>query len=238
MNELNNFRSKKIFSGQQAKTYPQSGPTGQQYKVYFDNLQEACKRSIEKISVLELGCGTGRYFHFLTNTRKLIGVDISKDMLNSARENLRTMPELEAVTTLIHSSIEDFTTDSKFDFIYSIGTLAEYCEFNLKLFTKVISYLKPGGYFFFTLVDSESFDSNEHIWHKKRIMRVLLKFLPKFIRNKVDAKWLTNKDWKHLFLSREQVEIILKSSSVSIKWEMSKAKDSLHTHHICKVWLK
>lgn len=238
MDDLNNFRSKRIFSGQQARLYPQAGPTGQQYKIYFDNLQEACNSRNEKISVLELGCGTGRYFHFLTNIRKLIGVDISFDMLNSARENLKTMPELEAVTSLIHSSIEDFATDLKFDFIYSIGTLAEYCEFSENLLAKIVSYLKPGGYFFFTLVDSESFDSNEYIWHRKKLMRILLKVLPKSIRNKVDARWLTNKDWKHLFLSREQVEIILNSSSVSIKWELSKAKDSLHMHHICKVWLE
>jgi SAM-dependent methyltransferase len=238
MKDVNNIRSRKFFSGRQAKDYPQVGPTGDQYKIYQDALHEMCSSRKEKIAILELGCGTGRYFHFLSNANKLVGVDISPDMLLKAKENLKTMPALESITTLVQSSIEDFTPDSTFDFIYSIGTLAEYCEFNEQLFSKIISYLKPGGYFFFTLVDLESFDSNEYIWPRKKIMRAFLKFLPKSIRNKVDAKWLTYADWKHLFLKREQVENILKSTKASINWELSKAKDSLHTHHICKVWLK
>ena len=37
------------------------------------------------ISVLDLGCGTGRYFHCLRNVDRLIGVDISVEMLKQAR---------------------------------------------------------------------------------------------------------------------------------------------------------
>src|SRR5688572_7618558 len=37
------------------------------------------------ISVLEAGCGTGRYFHCLRNVENLVGLDISPEMLAAAR---------------------------------------------------------------------------------------------------------------------------------------------------------
>jgi len=37
-----------------------------------------------KISVLDLGCGTGRYFHCLQNVERLTGIDISPHMLREA----------------------------------------------------------------------------------------------------------------------------------------------------------
>ncbi len=39
-----------------------------------------------------------------------------------------------------------------------------------------------------------------------------------------------------LFLTTEQVKAILTSSGKDVKWELTKAKDSKHVHHICKVW--
>src|SRR5688572_7280571 len=37
------------------------------------------------IRVLDLGCGTGRYFHCIQNAEELVGVDISDAMLELAR---------------------------------------------------------------------------------------------------------------------------------------------------------
>ena len=41
------------------------------------------------ISVLDLGCGTGRYFHCVINARRLTGIDISLHMLQEARNPVR-----------------------------------------------------------------------------------------------------------------------------------------------------
>src|ERR1051326_8651037 len=41
------------------------------------------------ISALELGCGTGRYFHCLQNVEKLVGVDLSSYMLEEARNPVK-----------------------------------------------------------------------------------------------------------------------------------------------------
>src|SRR5215510_482561 len=44
------------------------------------------------ISVLEAGCGTGRYFHCVQNVHRLTGVDVSPEMLAAAEQPIR--PEL------------------------------------------------------------------------------------------------------------------------------------------------
>src|ERR1041385_5804404 len=47
-------------------------------------LQGLCASFPHPIQALEVGCGTGRYFHCLTNVEELTGVDISEDMLHAA----------------------------------------------------------------------------------------------------------------------------------------------------------
>src|SRR5262245_28529618 len=42
-----------------------------------------------RITVLDLGCGTGRYFHCLQNVETLTAVDISLEMLRQARLPVR-----------------------------------------------------------------------------------------------------------------------------------------------------
>src|SRR3569832_980308 len=42
-----------------------------------------------EIQVLDMGCGTGRYFHAIKNARELIGLDISQQMLDAARHPVR-----------------------------------------------------------------------------------------------------------------------------------------------------
>src|SRR5689334_17015007 len=37
------------------------------------------------ITVLDIGCGTGRYFHCLRNVNKLTGLDLSAEMLRAAQ---------------------------------------------------------------------------------------------------------------------------------------------------------
>src|SRR5688572_4610688 len=53
------------------------------------------------VTVLEAGCGTGRYFHCLRNVERLVGLDISPEMLAAARhpvrENLVTAQNIELI---------------------------------------------------------------------------------------------------------------------------------------------
>ena len=237
MTKLSNYQAKRFFSGKIAKLYPTSVPDGDNHKVYIENLAAGCSRPEGKVSVLELGCGTGRYFLYLNNVKKLVGVDISKDMLAIAEEFVKSNPALQPVTTLVHSSLEEFNPDEKYDFIYSIGTLGEYCKFNKEILEKMVGSLNPGGFLFFTLVDAESFVDTEHVWMRKKIKRFLLKLLPGKLRAKIDPQSMVIADWKRLFVSRNEVEKIFDSLTTPVRKEITLAKDNIHVHHICRVWL-
>lgn len=233
MEDFYNLRSKQYYSTQRAKKYGKDAPQGEKYQVYNDTLSKKCSES-DSNYVLELGCGTGRYFFYLSGVAKLIGVDISENMLKAAKENLVRIPALLPVTEFVHSRIEDFDTNEKFDLVYSIGTIGEFCELNVRMLEKIISFLKPGGLLFFTVVDSESYVKRP-IGIKKRIFRAAVKLLPLKLRVKVDGAGLFDYDFKDLFLSKVQLENILSSIKTPVTWETSKARDNWHVHHIIKI---
>ena len=119
-------------------------------------LRDVCGRFHRPIDVLDLGCGTGRYFHAVAQARRLVGIDASRAMLDRARHpvgDLTSLPEL----TLVEG---DFMTwdfrPAEFDLVYSIGVLAEHSPFDESLAARVSGWLKPGGRFAFTTVQPES----------------------------------------------------------------------------------
>ena len=226
--------SKYYYTGKIVENYPLVIGDGKEYDIYRNILKDYCKTKAKKITILEIGCGTGRYFSLLSNVSKLVGLDISIEMLVKARENLKSNFALKKITTLINSNIYDYKTTQKFDFIYSIGTLGEYCEFNSQLFDKIIDLLLIDGFFFFTIVDSDSFVSN--ISFKKKVIRFFLKLLPTFIRYRFGSRYIITEDFISLFMSKPQIVNILKNSNNNLKWEITARKDKKHIHHICKVW--
>jgi len=59
--------------------------TTTQSKVFGRWLTGVCERFGVPIDVLDLGCGTGRYFRYVRGARRLVGVDVSTPMLDLAR---------------------------------------------------------------------------------------------------------------------------------------------------------
>src|SRR5213075_1721927 len=107
--------------------------------------------------VLDLGCGTGRYFSALTNVRSIVGIDASSAMLSEAR---RPMHEDRVPTNDVALVDGDFLTyefgADRFDFVYSVGVLAEHTPLDASLVGRVARWLRPGGRFAFTTVHPES----------------------------------------------------------------------------------
>jgi SAM-dependent methyltransferase len=159
-------------------------------------------------------------------------------MLAFACETIQSRPDLSGVTTLVQSSIEDFETNEKFDFIYSIGTLGEFCEFNTPVMKSMLSSLKPGGLLFFTIVDAKASASHKYSHTDRMLNAVLKRVLPFKYRFKFSPQNLVLSDWENLFLTREQVEQVIESAGMPIRYEITQSKDNVHVHHICKVWLQ
>jgi SAM-dependent methyltransferase len=120
-------------------------------------LREVCRRFEPPIDVLDLGCGTGRYFWAARGVRSLIGVDASPAMLAEARQPYRPEQITAESITLVQGDLltHDFPPAS-FDLVYSIGVLAEHAPLTRALASKVHTWLRPGGRFAFTAVHPDS----------------------------------------------------------------------------------
>ncbi len=113
------------------------------------------------LSVLDLGCGTGRDCFLLSQlvgqTGTVIGVDMTDDQLQTARDTLQwhtdkfgyNRPNIEFMTGFM----EDLDTLGIED--ESIDLVISNCVFNLsankpKLFSEIFRVLKPGGELYFS----------------------------------------------------------------------------------------
>jgi SAM-dependent methyltransferase len=109
------------------------------------------------IDVLDLGCGTGRYFWAVVGVRELVGLDASASMLVEARRPYRAAQIAAQTVTLVHDDLfaHDFP-ERRFDLVYSIGVLAEHVPLDATVVGRVARWLKVGGRFAFTTVHPES----------------------------------------------------------------------------------
>jgi SAM-dependent methyltransferase len=135
------------------EAFEQSGPC-RDFAVW---LAGVCRSLRPPIDVLDLGCGTGRYFWALTGVRDLVGIDASPAMLAEARVPYNAERITATTVTLIHDDLFSHRFDpGRFDLVYSIGVLAEHVPFDEAVVAAVAEWLKPGGRFAFTTVHPAS----------------------------------------------------------------------------------
>ena len=115
-------------------------------------LSAVCDRFDGPIDVLDLGCGTGRYFRFVRRARTLVGVDVSKPMLDAARHPVGEIA-VRSVTLVEADFLSPSFAPGRFDLVYAIGVLAEHSPLDRALAERVRSWLRPGGRFAFTALD-------------------------------------------------------------------------------------
>ena len=125
-------------------------------------IQKIIRRSVPS-HILEIGCGTGKNLadlaHYFPQAR-LVGLDISEDMLRQARKNLNAYPSR---VELLHRTYDrPIKADSAFDLIlfsYSLSMMHKNWE-------SVIEYarqdLKPGG-----LIAVVDFNDSGFGWFKR-----------------------------------------------------------------------
>lgn len=144
-------------------------------------LQHICESFAHQTIALDVGCGTGRYFHCLKNVGRLVGTDLSEHMLEQARTPVHA--DLVQVTdiTLLHGDLLTLPleTDS-FDIIYSVGVYGEYAPINEQLLQRFWQLLRPGGQLFVTAVDTASRVSVPENEEPSLIRRLVRKTFPMF----------------------------------------------------------
>jgi SAM-dependent methyltransferase len=127
------------------------------YAAFGGWLRGICASFAQPIDVLDLGCGTGRYFSALANVRSIVGIDASPAMIAEARRPLRGDRVPASAITLVEGDFlaHDFGVD-RFDLVYSIGVLAEHTPLDARIVAGAARWLRPGGRFAFTTVHVDS----------------------------------------------------------------------------------
>lgn len=139
------------------------------------------------ISVLDLGCGTGRYFHCLSDVTKLVGVDLSPEMLQAAQTPVRqeevSIENIELIQGNIH--VVSFP-DQSFDFIFSIGMFGYGCPLTVPLCDKFHRWLRVGGTLFFNALDVATLAPMGRVRNQAR--QWLYPLLPRAWRNRLEER--------------------------------------------------
>jgi SAM-dependent methyltransferase len=173
------------------------------------------------ITVLDAGCGTGRYFHCLRNVEKLIGIDISEEMLEIAQRPVRQDEISAKVIALQCENIHLASFPSKsFDLIYSLGMFGHGCPITEELCNKFYDWLAPGGRLFIDAVDVATMSFLRRV--RRNVRRRIQPLCPQRMK-----RFIAGKKGRVPFfgMSKRELEEILRASDF--------ANFSI-TSHVCR----
>lgn len=231
----NRAHSYRVKGDKQARTLPG-------FQKYFTDLRNLCQQKSGQVNVLELGCGTGRYFSCLQNVNNLVGIDLSGNMLLEASETIRATPGIDAKRIMllnanVHRIERLFRKSCRFDLIYSIGVFAEYTRLSLCDLDAIYNLLTYGGSLYLTTVQRcpgfegyvRRLRARTAAFGRSQIarylyLRRLLQWLPAISFDK-------KIDYSILYLSHKRLlELLRKSRFTDFRVETH--IDSKHTHDI------
>lgn len=106
------------------------------------------------LTVVDLGSGTGFFTELLSSRyEQVLGLDISKDMLNFAKEN-----RVATINWLGADAYKLPLQSNSIDFVYS-NLMIQWCDPLDSVLNEVMRVLKPGGVFVFsTLIEGTLFE--------------------------------------------------------------------------------
>ena len=115
-----------------------------------DIIKSLSRRFTGPVAVLDLGCGTGRYFHCIENLQHLVGVDPSPNMLVQARKPVMGVTRN---VRLVRSSLQEVAfARQSFDLAICVGVVGVWCALDELMLRRVAGMLRRNGVLFLTAV--------------------------------------------------------------------------------------
>lgn len=185
-----------------------------------------CENLSVSLRVLDIGCGTGRYFHFLRNTEELWALDVSPYALEQAKNPVRAevvQQNIRKIKFLCGNFLNIDLPKSYFNMVYSIGVLGEYIPWTKELVKFVRETMVAGGHFLFTTVKPEALESKSK---RRQIAEFLCKYVPPvqtLLKEKLSIGQYS--------ASRKQIEFAL-DGHFEIEW-LGDCLTSSFPHHLC-----
>ncbi|OUU28798.1 MAG: hypothetical protein CBC04_00640 [Verrucomicrobia bacterium TMED44] len=141
---LSTIRAKKIYGIETAKqlAIDDNLEIYEFHKSYFEKFLPSNKN----LTLLDFGCGTGRYLELQKLYKKIYLVDISKYNLKIASE---VADKLEINFETIKGSLNSIK--SKIDIFFCVGVFGQQYPFNKNTVNKIYSVLQPTGKAIFTV---------------------------------------------------------------------------------------
>jgi ubiquinone/menaquinone biosynthesis C-methylase UbiE len=113
-------------------------------------LREAAGALSTDAKIIDIGCGTGRYFNWIAQGALLVGVDLSHMMLQQAHNPVRA-EAIRVPFQLVEGDARRLPFGATtFDLAYSLGVLAEHVTLDAKAVGEAMRVLKSGGIFLFS----------------------------------------------------------------------------------------
>ena len=137
------YREKKAFEYDQRRFVSPQGKVF--HAMEWAELQHRLQGKGQGGSVLEVGCGTGRFLPLVAEyADELTGVDPSEDMLQIARKKVEGFSHVKLMKG---EGAQLDLPDSSQDFVYSIRTInqVESREYALRMIRELFRVCKPGG---------------------------------------------------------------------------------------------
>jgi len=185
-----------------------------------------CDRFAHAIDVLDLGCGTGRYFWGVRHVRSLVGLDASAPMLAEARRPIHADRLAAIPITLVQGDLgaPGFVA-GQFDLVYSIGVLAEHVPLDAPCVARVRRWLRPGGRFAFTTVHPEC--ASVPLTTGRRLASLAVRALPELATTALHARLMSG----GLYADERWVRQVL-GTGFTIE-SLTRLQSDVHLHGLC-----
>jgi len=201
----------------------------------LNDMVERKRRNLERLRVLDLGCGSGDGYELLMGVttkepgiyeyitaaiapemlKEYVGVDINEDLLNQAKAYYGHVPKLRFMQVdLSHGLPSEIAEEDPFDIYFS--SYGTFCHFhdeqNVKIFADICRHAPPGALFITDWLGRYSYEWQD-LWHHPLDQEYFMDYRISYIYAEEDKGKVDVESFPLRLMTRDEVMAIIKQAS-------------------------